>query len=197
MQVPRRSTPDPTNQPPQGGAVDSTARCVAWCTDDSGLPPKLLAALARHNLSVEVCRDALSVSAALARRARVPGLTVLLLVEPDELAGAQRVLELTARRWPSVRCWEYRGVLGRRELSPAAPAPAPAPAPERQPAPPPVVITGVSAGPALRLTEPVMPMPGPEPVFSDPDGVAPPSHLLTDAELAMLLEPEPGGPGER
>jgi hypothetical protein len=209
MHDPRRSTLDAPVQAPRGVAPAHASRCVVWCDDPAGPPARLLAALSKHGLNIEICENALTAAAALARRARAPGLTVLVLVEPEDLPDAQRLAAMVERRWSAVRCWEYRGVLGRRAASaPARSNESLQPTPHQaEPllAPEPVVPVRdrtALGGANLRLTGalPATPVSSPikgEVEFSDVANTAPPRHLLTDAELDMLLAPEPEGSDPR
>ena len=177
----------------------SDATCVVWNQSGADLKPALLAGLNRPGFTLLHCDDEFSALAqvcALAREARDSSarsrLIVLLLVEPRELVGVVSVVEAVGRYAPGVAVWMYdsssdpqlRTVRAhdlaqwRQMMPPQPPADAPKEPPvvEVPPSPPPPTPPPSEHAP---LTSPAAP----------PSPAVP--RLLTDEELAMLLEIEP------
>ncbi len=143
---------------------------VVWA-EPGPAGPHLSAALRHEGLEVrEACCAAEAVAgAAVARGAR----TVLVLVEPGTLRERDRALQVIRTRFPSVEVWECATVLRalpmNRDQTPSTNEPCKEDA----------------AGAKRDRTR-----------FSDVSPHADdPARLLTEAELAMLLDDEPGRGG--
>lgn len=146
--------------------------CVVW----GGAPPRLFDALRGQGLDVREAGGAADAVATIACAG--PGRVVLVLVEPDANADLARALEVIESRWPRVEIWEFRSSLRarpRRALRAADAGRA--------------VLGREEAAPARSSGRPDAHQGG---RFPDvPSGAVGPSHLLTDAELAILLADEP------
>lgn len=177
----------------------SDATCVVWNQSGADLKPALLAGLNRPGFTLLHCDDEFSALAqvcALAREARDSSarsrLIVLLLVEPLELVGVVSVVEAVGRYAPGVAVWMYGSSSDPQLRTVRAhdlaqwrqmmPPPSPADVPKE----PPVVEvppTSPARAPASPSAETPVAIPAPQ------TPVVP--RLLTDEELAMLLEIEP------
>ncbi|HZW08803.1 MAG TPA: hypothetical protein VFF69_02785 [Phycisphaerales bacterium] len=158
---------------------------VVWRA--GSVPSDLAGALQRQEIAWEEAVgpfDALS--RVLARRAASAQARVLLLVEPESLAGAPEVRGAIERFDPATVCWGYSTAQSPR-LSPLAPV--------RSRAEPEVVVHGRTAGrpaPDLRLAGEGGTAGQGRDVSGQRDGredggEVPPRSLLTAEELSMLL----------
>ena len=150
---------------------------MLWHAKGRRPPAELLGALARRGMTVRAVQSSFAALAELCMLDAASRQAILLLVEPDSLPEPQDVLEAARRYTPGAVLWVYEQGANKplRELVEERP--------ERPASPP-------SVGHALRLSGD-----GPEPVEDWAEDEEPEvSHLLTDEELAMLLdEPRAGG----
>ena len=149
---------------------------MLWHAKGRRPPAELLGALARRGMTVRAVQSSFAALAELCMLDAASRQAILLLVEPGSLAEPQAVLEAARRYTPGAVLWVYEQGANKplRELVEERSA---------SPTPPP------SAGHALRLSGE-----GPEPIEDWPEEEPEVSHLLTDEELAMLLdEPRAGG----
>ena len=168
----------------------SVATCIVWRPSGDAPPPQpLLRALAARGIRGMHCDNSYDAFARLCtavRRARSdPHRISLLLVHRDQLSGVDAVLDALETYTPSVVTWEYDD---RHGLQPqrADEAPSIDPAPEVQTVPrrpaapvqPPLRLSSQGQRDAALEIEPT------------------PSQMLTDEELAMLLDDEPPQAGE-
>lgn len=163
----------------------SVATCIVWRPSGVALPPQpLLQALAARGLRGMHCDnpyDAFARLCSAVRRARSdPHRVSLLLVDRGQLAGVDAVLDALETYTPSVVVWEYdeqHGLQPQRADEPQSidPPPQVQSVPRRAAAPvqPPLRLSGLGQGDAAVDNEPT------------------PSQILTDEELAMLLDDEP------
>jgi hypothetical protein len=190
-----------THNMPESAGISrawSDAICVVWNQPGADLKPALFAGLNRPGFTLLHCDDEFSALAnvcALAREAQESSarsrLIVLLLVEPRSLSGVVTVVESVGRYAPGVAVWMYDSTSDpqlrtvrahdlaqwRKDLSPERLA-----EPQAQPGSP------TAGEPPVVEVPPTSPARTPPPAPSTaPAG----PRLLTDEELAMLLEIEP------
>lgn len=149
---------------------------MLWHVRGRRPPVELLGALARRGLVVRAVQSSYAALAELCLAHATSRTAILLLVEPETLAEPQAALEAARRYTPGAVLWVYEAGANKplREL-----------VEERMIAPP----APPSAGHALRLSGD-----GPEATDDWPDEEQEMGNLLTDEELAMLLdEPRAGG----
>jgi len=180
------------NRMSEGGSNPAARRvhAIIWGEGEVPVPPELAAALSGRGIGWEEARGPFDAFARLLA-ARDPAIArVLLLVEPDGLAGMPEVMQGLERFDPVAGCWAYRAGITPR-LAPFAPPPMP-----REPE---IVVRQVpkpSHGMNLRLVGDGGPPPAPpapieqmsaeEVVEEDPEPQTPRS-VLTPEELEMLL----------
>ncbi len=198
------------------------ARCVVWHERGTELKPELLAALARPGFSVVRCDDEFEAVARVCRFANTDkptpigpsAVVILLIVDPRRLAAATSVFESVTRYAPTAAIWMYetgsspqlrtvrpQDVFAWRRPETASRPIAGSPAgkveepkiagQEPRPNDPPVIEVA-QAG----MTTPPPPA-GTMPDTAELSPVQPPPRLLTDDELAMLLDVEPRDDDER
>lgn len=161
---------------PAESGQESGARCVLWHAKGGRPPAELLGALARRGLVVRAVQSSYAALAELCMLDAASRQAILLLVEPATLTDPQDALEVARRYTPGAVLWVYEQGANKqlRELVEERPA-RPARAPTR--------------GHALRLSGE-----GPEQTEDWPEEEQEMAHVLTDEELAMLLdEPRAGG----
>lgn len=190
---------------------------MVWHEHGADLKPELFAALARPGFSVVRCSDEFAAVAHVCRAARdgrhiqPPILLILLLVDPLRLRSPVAVVESVARRAPGVVIWMYdltsspqlRTVRAsdiaewrRAELTPKPTAPtepptitvkASIPAPPQAPEPASLSVPSASVSPSSDSPIPEVP--------PSAHGM-PTQKLLSDDELAMLLDIDPPSPDQ-
>ncbi|MBS0196936.1 MAG: hypothetical protein JSR77_09270 [Planctomycetes bacterium] len=198
------------------------ARCVVWHERGTELKPELLAALARPGFSVVRCDDEFEAVARVCRFANLEkptptgpsAVVILLIVDPRRLAAATTVFESVTRYAPTAAIWMYETgstpqlrtvrpqdvFAWRRPETPIRPVVGPTGGKAEEPK----AAIQESAGqepPVIEIAQAGMATP-PPPVGTIPDAaelspVQPPPRLLTDDELAMLLDVEPRDDDER
>ena len=168
----------------------SVATCIVWRPSGVAPPPQpLLQALAARGIRGMHCDnpyDAFARLCSVVRRARSdPHRVSLLLVDRDRLVGVGAVLDALDIYTPSVVIWEYddqRGLQPQRadEAQPINRVPEVQTMPGRPAATvqPPLRLSGQGQSDAALANEPT------------------PGQILTDEELAMLLDDEPLADGE-
>lgn len=171
--------------------------CVVWHQEATALRPELLAALKRPGFSLQTadhafdaCSLAMAAQAAAPRGPEQAPLVVLVLVEPLRLEGAFELAQVLMRFAPSVVMWQFD--------------PGDAPHQLRRirstdmelwkqahPSPPEIALPEIKVTQAFRSVEPE-----PLALVSEPKSSEGTRHVLSDEELAMLLDAEPRETGE-
>lgn len=173
--------------PPLGAAARKDVTCILWHAPAASLRSELIAALRRPHFTVRAFSDPFSATAHSLRAHAESveskgGLVVLLLVDPHQLQDVSEVVETMRHAAPGVVLWVFDSsegpqlrALKQGELR-ARPAGGPiTPTPEASPQAASIAGTGSTLGDA-------------------PRGLTPNSvdRLLTNEELGMLLDIEPG-----
>lgn len=187
---------------PLSAAPAREARCVAWHERGTDLKPELLAALNRPGFSVVRCDDEFAAVAHVCRLARdtrtiqPAPLVILLLVDPEQLRSVVPVVEAVARHAPTASVWMYdlksspqlRTV---RSADMAHWRTIVYEAPDQHAPEITVLPVSMPQTPAVGGETPTDPTVTESPKIVIPQPNQSASHILSDEELAMLLDLDP------